>query len=237
MKAIILCAGKGKRTGLAYPKCIHHFSNKTSLLDKNLKNLQNLGFKNREIILATGFRENLIKQKTQNKFNYIKNINYASTNMVYSFNEVLKKIILDDVCVIYADILYQRKDLDEIIKSKKDIITLVDSDWLIKWKKKRAYKEDLEELRIRKNKINLIGKKTNNLENIDGRFVGIIKFSKKIILKIQRRMILQNILRKNSSIDFTNFLMRIIQEKFSVYALKKKINWNEFDTKQDFDNY
>ena len=157
--------------------------------------------------------------------------------MIYSLNEVLKNINPDHILVIYADILYESIDLKKIIQSKKDIITLVDTDWLIKWKKKKDYKEDLEELKIKNKKIYSIGKKTKNLKNIDGRFVGITKFSKKIVLKFQKDKILENNLKINKNLDFTNFLMKIIQSKIYVYSLNKRINWNEFDTKQDFDNY
>ena len=39
------------------------------------------------------------------------------------------------------------------------------------------------------------------------------------------------------NIDFTTFLMKLINYNFDVYALKKAIDWYEFDTKQDFENY
>ena len=44
-------------------------------------------------------------------------------------------------------------------------------------KKKKFFKDDLEKLRLKKNKIVAIGKKTNKINNIDGRYVGITKFS------------------------------------------------------------
>jgi len=62
-------------------------------------------------------------------------------------------------------------------QSKKKIVTLIDSDWLKKWKLKKNYQSDLEELLIKNNKIVKLGKKTNNLKNISGRFVGITKLS------------------------------------------------------------
>ena len=46
MKAIILCAGKGKRTGLSYPKCLQNFSDGTSILEK-IKDIKKIGFKKR----------------------------------------------------------------------------------------------------------------------------------------------------------------------------------------------
>ena len=120
---------------------------------------------------------------------------------------------------------------------KKKIITLVDTKWLKKWKLKKNFKDDLEELRLKKNKIVAIGKKTNKINNIDGRYVGITKFSKSIINRFKKEKILKNFLINNLKLDFTTFLMKLINYNFDVYALKKAIDWYEFDTKQDFKNY
>ncbi len=237
MKAIILCAGKGKRTGLSYPKCLQKFSDGTTILEKKLKVLKKIGFKEKNIIFATGFKEDLIKKKTNNSYKYIKNKKFNSTNMIFSLNEVLKKIKSDDICVIYADILFQAKDLKKIILSKKKIITLVDTKWLKKWKLKKNFKDDLEELKLKKNKIVAIGKKTNKINNIDGRYVGITKFSKSVINIFKKKKIMENFLTNNLKLDFTTFLMKLINYNFDVYALKKAIDWYEFDTKQDFKNY
>ncbi len=237
MKAIILCAGKGKRTGLLYPKCLQKFSDGSSILEKKLEILKKIGFKKNNIIFATGFREDLIKKKTNNLFTYVKNKKFNTTNMIFSLNEVLKKIKSDDICVIYADILFQAKDLKKIILSKKKIITLVDTKWLRKWKLKSNFKEDLEELKLNRNRVVAIGKKTNKIDDIDGRYVGITKFSKSIIQDFKKKKILEKFLLNNLKLDFTTFLMKLINNNFNVYALKKELDWHEFDTKQDFKNY
>ena len=237
MKAIILCAGKGRRTGFTYPKSLQPFSDGSFLLKKNLQILKEIGFKSSDVIIATGFREDLIKKKTNNLFTYIKNKKYNYTNMVYSLNEVFMKIKPDSIYVFYSDIIFKLKDLKKLTKSKKSITTLVDTNWLKKWKLKKNYKKDLEELKLKKNKIVFLGKKTNSLRNIDGRFVGITKFSKKIISKFKKEKTLKKNLTKNTKLDFTNFLMKLIECNLKIYALKKKIDWYEFDTKQDFKNY
>ncbi|MBD1139679.1 NTP transferase domain-containing protein [Pelagibacterales bacterium SAG-MED38] len=237
MKAIILCAGRGSRTGLNYPKCIHKFDNGKNLISRNIENLKNCGFKNTDIIFATGYAEKIIKKKTANKFKYIKNSKFSSTNMVYSFNEVLKKIKSDDVIIIYADIIYNINALKKIMISKKDIVTLVDSDWLQKWKLKPDYKNDFESLKIKNNKIISLGNKTKNIKNIDGRFVGITKFSKKMIKLIKLKKVIVNELEKNKKLDFTGFLMKLIQKNYDINVIINKIIWFEFDTKKDFEIY
>ena len=180
MRIILLCAGRSSRTNLGYPKCLYKFRDGEMLVEKNLKILKKLGFSNKEIYFATGFKSNLIKTKTFNKYNYIFNNKFKNTNMVYSFFKVLKKIKSDEVIVIYSDILFEKKCLSQIIKSKHSISTVIDKDWKKKMEKKSNYMEDLEELKIKNSKIYSLGKKTFDLKDIDGRFLGITKFSKKL---------------------------------------------------------
>ena len=237
MKAVILCAGLGSRTGLKYPKCLFKFDDGSTLLSKNIDNIKKNGFKNDDIILATGFKSSLIKKETNNLYKYIKNFRYAKTNMVYSFNEVLKKYKDHDYYIFYADIIFDAKNVDIIKKSKQDISTIVDSDWLKKWKLKKNYLEDLEELKIHKRKISKLGTKVKKIDGIDGRFVGITKFSKKIVKQFIKKKILKNILKENKKIDLTNFLMYLINNKYEVFPIKRKVNWYEFDEYNDFKKF
>ncbi len=237
MKAIILCAGMGSRTGLTYPKCLFKLNNKTSLLIDNINRIKKLGFKNSDIILATGFKDNLIKKETKNLHNYVKNKKYKSTNMIYSFFEVIKKYGAQNYIIFYADITFDLKPLQPILKSKKSIVTLIDSDWLRKWKLKDNYLSDLEELKISNTKIVSLGKKVNKVRGIDGRFVGITKFSKSTIKKLIVESIFKKYLKINKKLDFTNFLMKLIKNNFDIYAVKKKIEWFEFDKLNDFKNF
>ena len=59
--------------------------------------------------------------------------------MIYSFESSLKKIKPDEVIVIYSDILFEKKCLSKLIKSKHSISTIIDTDWKRKWKKIQFY--------------------------------------------------------------------------------------------------
>jgi len=233
MKIILLCAGKSSRTNLGYPKCLYKFKDGEMLIEKNLKILRQFGFSNKEIYFATGFKSELIKKKTMNKYKYIYNNKFRTTNMVYTFNQVLKKINSDRVIVIYSDILFEKKCLNKLIKSKKSISTVIDKDWKRKWRRKSNFMNDLEELKIKDTRIYSLGKKTFDFKNIDGRFLGITKFSKKTIILLKNNLI-SKILRKNKNIDFTNFLMELISNNFMVNAISGKFKWHEFDNPKDF---
>ena len=79
--------------------------------------------------------------------------------------------------------IFSYKDLQKLVSSKKDIVTLLDFNWRKLWKTNNKIKYDLESLKILNKKIIYLGKKTNNNKNIDARYVGITKFSKKVIKK------------------------------------------------------
>ena len=204
---------------------------------KNIEKIKKLGFKKKDIILATGYKENLIKKETKNLYSYIKNEKYKSTNMIFSLFEVIKKYKINTYYIFYADIIFNLKTLKFLKKSQKNVTTLIDSDWLKKWKLKDDYQNDLEELKIYDGKIISLGKKVKKIEGIDGRFVGITKFSKKIIRELIKKKVFEKNLKKNKKIDFTNFLMKLIIDKIQIHALKRKIDWFEFDELADFKNY
>ena len=233
MKIILLCAGKSSRSNLGYPKCLYKFKDGEMLIEKNLKVLKEFGFSNKEIYFATGFKSKLVKNKTLNKYRYIFNKKFQTTNMVYSLYQVLKKIKSDEIITIYSDILFEKKCIKKILKSKYSISTVIDTDWKKKWKKKTNFINDLEELQIYNSKIYSLGKKTFNIKEIDGRFLGITKFSKKSIRYIKKNLI-SKILKKNKNIDFTNFLMELIKKNLKINSISGKFNWYEFDTPEDF---
>ena len=238
MKVIILCAGKGRRFKIRTPKCLLKIGNET-LVEKCLNNFKDNNIKSKDIIFASGFKENLIKKKVGNKFNFIKNKDYENTNMVYTFFNAIKKIKNTDIIVTYSDIMFSSKDLNNLIKSKYKFTTLVDSKWKNIWKKKKKLLLDSETLKIYKNKIISLGKKTKNIKNIDGRFVGITKISSNEIKKI-KHIFDKNLLKypdKFKKIDMTNFFDFLIKKKQNIYATKTHSSWYEFDDKNDLKSF
>ena len=102
------------------------------------------------------------------------------------------------------------------------------------WKTNNKIKYDLESLKILNKKIIYLGKKINNIKNIDARYVGITKFSKKIIKKIlylnKQKNFNQIDIKK---IDMTNFLMELIRKNFVINFIKSRNSWYEFDNQKD----
>ena len=92
-------------------------------------------------------------------------------------------------------------------------------------------------MKIQGSKIKFLGKKVFSIKGIDGRFIGITKFSKNYVKFLYKNRIIDKLLKINKKIDFTNFLMSLIENKQIINVIKGKFDWTEFDTYEDFKIY
>jgi len=242
MKGVILAAGMGTRLGELTknkPKGLLEFQGK-SLIEWELKALRSTGIK--EIIVIRGY---MAKKIDYPNIKYYNNKNYANTNMVESLM-CARKELKGPIIVSYADILYEKRVVEELIKAKGKIVVTVDTAWREYWKARIGTdKKDIESLKFGEqgDRITLIGSKETNPKNIDGRYVGLIKFSAKGI------EILKKVYKKEkekyeggkwkNSKSFaqgymTDILQAIIDTGYKVKPLKINHGWLEFDNVQDY---
>jgi len=238
MKIIVLCAGKGSRFNINKPKCLINVFGK-SLIKRCINSFKYYGFQNKDFIFASGYKEYLIKKHLRGNYNYIKNKKYKSTNMVYTFFNAAKDVYDEDIIVCYADILFDKKNLNNLIKSKKTIITLIDFEWKKAWKKKGKLLNDSETLKVKAKKIIKMGKKTQDINNIDARFIGITKISSKYLNKLKLFYKKQLISNKKHfmKIDMTNYFNFLIKYRQNIFFQKNKGIWYEFDDRNDLKNF
>ena len=174
MKIIILCAGKGRRMFINYPKSLLKINTKHSILKNIYLNFINQGIKKKDIIFATGYKPELIKKEIGSKVNFIHNKKYASTNMVYTLMNTVKKID-DDIIITYSDIVYDIRNINKIINNKSHFITFIDKKWKALWKSKNKLESDSETLKIKDDSILELGKKTKDIKSVQARYVGLTK--------------------------------------------------------------
>ena len=238
MKIIILCAGKGRRMLINYPKSLLKINTKHSILKNIYKNFIKQGIKNKDIIFATGYKPELIKKEIRNKVNFIHNKKYASTNMVYTLMNTVKKIE-DDVIITYSDIVYDPRNIKKIIKDKSQFITFIDKKWQTLWETKNKLETDSETLKINKKIILELGKKTKDIKSVQARYVGLTKISKENLELIKKIYFIK--LKKNPKkflkIDMTNFFNFLIKKNFELNYLQISGRWDEFDDEGDYKNY
>ncbi len=177
LKAIILAAGEGTRLRpytLDRPKCLVEVDG-YSLLDRQLAVLASEDV--HSIILIGGYRVEMLKRPG---IEIRVNPRYAETNMVWTLF-CAEDDLEGDVLLCYGDIVYSREILQALLKSKADIAVAIDLDWECYW---RARNEDpladAETLKLAADhRILEIGQKPKSLAEIEGQYMGLMKFSAK----------------------------------------------------------
>ena len=245
MKAIILAAGKGERLlplTKDNPKCMVKLFNKT-ILERQIEIFRNCGIN--EIIVITGYlseRINICNLK------YYQNKKYDSTNMLETLF-CAKKELHDDIIISYGDIIFEKKILEQLLNSKDDISIIVDKNWEEYWKIRSTNPlEDTESLKLDKNGyITSIGQKVSNLKEVEGQYIGLMKFQNKgpkIICdfyeKCKKESTLSNPLHATLPFEksfMTDFLYGLIKENVKLKAIFIHNGWLELDTLNDYNVY
>lgn len=244
MKAIILAAGKGTRLGKYtkdLPKGMLTFNEK-SLIERQIETLKSCGIN--DISIVTGYMKEKIKIPSAK---YYHNKDYENTNMVASLFCAESEMNSEGL-VCYSDILYEKRVLEEVLKTDLDIGVAVDEDYLDYWQARLDnWKDDLETMQINSQGfITELGTPTKSIENAKERYVGILKFSKKgfeILKQIfyeNKRIYWDSENKWLNSKSFkkaymTDILQCIINKGYNVNAIKIKRGWMEFDTEEDYE--
>lgn len=243
MKAIILAAGKGTRLDKYtsnLPKCMLNFAGKT-LLKRQIDCLRESGIN--DIIIVKGYMDEKIDYPD---VKYYVNDNFSSTNMVMSLM-CAKDEFNDDILVCYADIIYEKRLIKKLIEADADFNVLCDIKWKDYWLERYGRIDfDYEGFAYDDSKsITSIGNSEVDINDIDARYIGLLKFSKNGIREIlkflnkEREIYLSNPWRNiKRSIDkayMTDLLNFLIADGKTVKAVETSGGWLEFDTNEDYE--
>lgn len=244
MKAIILAAGQGtrlKKYTQDLPKGMLSFMGKT-IIERQIELYRKSGIG--KIIVVTGFASEKISYPD---VTYYKNEEYASTNMVESLLTARDEFN-EDIIVSYSDILFEERILKKMMVSPEDFVAAVDKDWKYYWKKRYGRVDfDTESLSIDiNNTITELGLENPDLDSIDARYIGILKFSREGLQKIchQYDSAYHEYLDKPwqqsgktiRKAYMTDLLNALIQSGEMVKAECFRNGWIEFDTNEDYEN-
>lgn len=232
MKAIILAAGRGSRLCTLTqdkPKCMVELKNKP-LLYWQIEALNGAGIN--DIYVVSGY----LKEKiVANNIKLLENTRWSETNMVMSLL-VAKEVLLTNTCIIsYADIVYPPETIQKLVTDNiDDIIITYNTQWFDLWKERfEDPLSDAESFKIDNNGYLVeIGKKTNNLDDIQGQYMGLLKFTpkgSKIIIDYVYS--LPN--EQQDKLDMTSLLNKLIENKIKIKAIPIHGNWYEIDNEND----
>ena len=246
LNAIILAAGQGKRLAPLTknkPKCMVNLFGKT-LLEWQVSVFKKCGIT--DISIVTGYRSELIDLPG---LEFFQNKKFETTNMVESLFCASEKLNKSTI-VSYGDIIFEKRILNKLLESKHDFSVVIDKNWRKQWDTR--FKNPLdhaESLRLNKSDDILdIGQRVQNIDEICGQYIGLMKFQNKGINIVNdfyhkcKEYSVKNLNPLNSSLPFeksymTDFLQGLINSNHSLKAVIIENGWLELDSINDYEIY
>ena len=236
LKVVILAAGEGTRLRpytLDRPKCMVEIDG-VSLIDRQLEVLKSEGID--DIVIIGGYKSEMLKR---GDIKLKVNDRYFETNMVWTLFSAEEELE-GDIIVSYGDIVYSKNILKALIKSKADIAVTIDKKWEGYWRERNENPlDDAETLKLRKDgTISEIGQKPSSLEEIEGQYMGLMKFSSEGVRQIKSAFhsALESgkLLGKEVENSYmTDLLQFIVSIGGKVASVQIDEDWVEVDTVED----
>ncbi len=230
MRGLVLAAGRGSRmlnlTG-DRPKCFVELHGKP-LIEWQIGALREAGVK--DIAIATGYRNDSF---TRTDVTYIHNPRWAETNMVATL-ACAKEWLLGDTCIVsYSDIVFEPAIARKLISADADIAMTYDTDWLAQWSARFDDPlSDAETFRLNPDgSIREIGKKPTSLADIEGQYMGLLRFTPAGWRQIEEHLRDKNVDR----LDMTSLLNGLLQGGHTVVGVPVKGGWFEVDSARDLE--
>lgn len=235
MKALILAAGRGSRMQeltQKKPKCLVELHKKPLLLYQ-IEALRAAGIN--EIGIVVGYAKEYLESYIE-KFHLhaISNPQWADTNMIYSLY-CAKDWLMDSdrVVVSYSDIFYSSKAVDSLLTMQDDIGILYSTQWRKLWELR--FEEpllDAESFKQSNGILQEIGLKAQNLDEIQGQYMGLLSFSTQGLQKV---FALSENLPKTT--DSTTLLNTLLKAGQNIACVPYDGIWGECDNKDDVKLY
>jgi len=233
MRGIILAAGRGSRMGDLtnhFPKC------RTVLHGKELIQWQLDAMKGasiEEISIVRGY----LPETFDFNVKYFENKRWSHTNILTSLisaNEWLDRY----TCITsYSDIVYSANTINKLASFTGDIVITYDPNWSELWQMRFDNPlSDAENFKLDGDRLIEIGLKASSIEEIEGQYMGLLKFTPAGWLKVKEY--LARLSQKEiDNIDITNLLRRLIKLGIVINAVAITDKWFEVDSESDLKIY
>jgi len=233
-QSIILAAGRGSRMGESTrdkPKCLTPLYGKT-LLDWQLAALRAAGIT--DINIVRGYRKELLPPAGYRVFD---NDEWASTNMVATLCRAAPVLRERDSIVSYSDIVFHTDHIHALADAPGDIVISYDLLWESLWRMRfEDPLADAETFRQREGRLVSIGERTIHIEDIEGQYMGLLKFSPRGWATVESWL---NKLpaEQRARIDMTSTLRGLLADGVNIHCLPVRGAWCEVDSEEDAKRY
>jgi choline kinase len=235
MRALILAAGRGSRMGPFLddrPKCLIELQSRP-LLERQIAALQRGGAD--EIGVVRGYRAEMIDYPG---FFYFTNERWAETNMVMSLATAVSWLRAAPVIVSYADIFYCSELVRGLAAAPGQLVITYDRAWKTLWT--RRFDDplaDAETFRIdAAGRLLEIGGKTTRMENIEGQYMGLLKFTPPAWQAVET-LLNELDAASRDRLDMTGLLRRLLRQKVAIDTFGTDGQWGEIDNPKDVTLY
>jgi len=232
VKAVILAAGRGSRLahlGDDRPKCLVELEG-IPLIERQIAALRRGGVD--QIGVVRGYRAEMIDYPG---LTYFSNERWAETNMVMSLAAAAPWLRSGSVIVSYADIFYRSDLVRGLAGAAGELVISYDRAWRSLWT--RRFTDpllDAETFRINaEGRLLEIGGKTNRIEDIQGQYMGLLKFTPPAWSAVEKLLgTLDEPIRDR--LDTTGLLRRLLAgNELTIGTFGTNGQWGEIDNPDD----
>lgn len=243
-KAIIIAGGLGRRLMPITndkPKCMLKIGDKT-ILQSEIEALKSCGID--DIAVVTGYQKEKINYPD---LKYYHDENYHIPGIVRGLF-CAEKEMADGFVFSYSDIIYGQDVVKKLLGSQADIALVIDTAWREQYLGREKHPiTEAELVKVKDGRIIKIGKDVVGVDETQGEFIGLAKFSKKgaEILKSNYHGLLReyqdkpNMFFQNAKEFERAYLTDIMQELIDrgemVVNIDIQGNWIEIDTEDDLE--
>jgi L-glutamine-phosphate cytidylyltransferase len=200
----------------------------TPLLDWQLASLREAGIT--DVTVIRGYRKELL---CDGRFAVLDNDAWAETNMVATLC-CAASLLKERPCIVsYSDIVYHPDIVRALAASDGDIVISYDVHWEELWSARfEDVLVDAETFRQQDGKLIAIGGRAKTLSEIEGQYMGLLKFSPNGWSYVERHLdsLPQSI---RNRLDMTSLLKGLLDEGVEIRCVPIQGRWCEVDSESD----
>lgn len=175
MRAIVIAAGMGKRLKhftAECPKCMLSVGGKT-ILERQIEVYRKFGIT--DIVVIKGYLKEMISYPG---ITYRINDDYKDNNILNSLFFAEDKIE-GELIVSYSDIIFEDRIVENLLKTKGDIVIVVDTDWKHYYadRKEHPIEEAENVIMDGAGRVIEIGKVLSAKDTVHGEFIGMLRLT------------------------------------------------------------